>query len=133
MIYRLFFADSYLWHVVRFTFWQSIFIRAYFSILPAIWLAKALYRRQFVGRTLFLRLCAMSLVLPVLVALFGILTVYGRMGWLAQICQWLGIDYHFTPYGFTRHFTRTYFFSICHWLPECCYKPWKVFLPSNAN
>ncbi|MGE9806274.1 thiamine/thiamine pyrophosphate ABC transporter permease ThiP, partial [Escherichia coli] len=82
----------------RFTFWQA-FLSALFSILPAIWLAKALYRRQFVGRTLFLRLCAMSLVLPVLVALFGILTVYGRMGWLAQICQWLGIDYHFTPYG----------------------------------
>ncbi|MGR6439868.1 hypothetical protein ACU42Y_19160 [Proteus mirabilis] len=76
------FADSYLWHVVRFTFWQA-FLSALFSILPAIWLAKALYRRQFVGRTLFLRLCAMSLVLPVLVALFGILTVYGRMGgWL---------------------------------------------------
>lgn len=105
------FADSYLWHVVRFTFWQA-FLSALFSILPAIWLAKALYRRQFVGRTLFLRLCAMSLVLPVLVALFGILTVYGRMGWLAQICQWLGIDYHFTPYGLQGILLAHIFFNM---------------------
>ncbi len=34
------------------------------------------------GRTLLLRLCAMTLILPVLVAVFGILSVYGRRaGW----------------------------------------------------
>ncbi len=41
----------------------------------------------------------MTLVLPVLVAVFGLLTVYGRVGWLAQICQLVGIDYRFYPYG----------------------------------
>lgn len=44
-----------------------------------------------------LRLCAMTLVLPVLVALFGILTVYGRQGWLAHLFDWLGVDYRFSP------------------------------------
>lgn len=105
------FADEYLWHVVRFTFWQA-FLSALFSILPAIWLAKALYRRQFKGRTLFLRLCAMSLVLPVLVALFGILTVYGRAGWIAQICEWLRIDYQFTPYGLQGILLAHLFFNM---------------------
>ena len=56
-------------------------------MLPAIFLARALYRRRFPGRTLLLRLCAMTLILPVLVAVFGILSVYGRQGWLAQLCH----------------------------------------------
>lgn len=104
-------ADDYLWHVVRFTFWQA-FLSALFSILPAIWLAKALFRRQFLGKILFLRLCAMSLVLPVLVALFGILTVYGRAGWIAQICEWIGIDYQFTPYGLQGILLAHIFFNM---------------------
>lgn len=36
-------GDSYLWHVVRFSFWQA-FLSALFSVLPAIFLARALYR-----------------------------------------------------------------------------------------
>ena len=38
-------------------------------------------------RLALLRLCAMTLILPVLVAVFGILSVYGRQGWLASLCQ----------------------------------------------
>ncbi|EIS68927.1 putative ABC transport system thiamine permease domain protein, partial [Yersinia pestis PY-64] len=84
--------DRYLWHVIRFTFWQA-FLSALLSVIPAIFLARALYRRNFPGRQFMLRLCAMTLVLPVLVALFGILTVYGRQGWLAHLFDWLGVDY----------------------------------------
>ncbi|MFO4809179.1 thiamine/thiamine pyrophosphate ABC transporter permease ThiP, partial [Salmonella enterica subsp. enterica serovar 1,4,[5],12:i:-] len=78
--------DSYLWHVVRFSFWQA-FLSAVLSVFPAIWLARALYRRRFPGRLALLRLCAMTLILPVLVAVFGILSVYGRQGWLASLWQ----------------------------------------------
>ena len=38
--------DSYLWHVVRFSFWQA-FLSAVLSVVPAIFLARALYRRRF--------------------------------------------------------------------------------------
>lgn len=38
--------DSYLWHVVRFSFWQA-FLSALLSVVPAIFLARALYRRRF--------------------------------------------------------------------------------------
>lgn len=38
--------DSYLWHVVRFTFWQA-FLSALFSVIPAVFLARALWRRRF--------------------------------------------------------------------------------------
>ena len=51
------FSDSYLWHVVRFSFWQAS-LSALISVGPAIFLARALYRRRFPGRTLLLRLCA---------------------------------------------------------------------------
>lgn len=37
--------DSYLWHVVRFSFWQA-FLSALLSVVPAIFLARALYRRR---------------------------------------------------------------------------------------
>ncbi|MCE9881962.1 ABC transporter permease subunit, partial [Hafnia paralvei] len=103
--------DDYLWHVVRFTFWQA-FLSAMCSVFPAILLARALFRRRFIGRQLLLRLCAMTLVLPVLVAVFGILSVYGRQGWLAQICQWLGIDYAFSPYGLQGILLAHIFFNL---------------------
>ncbi|MGQ7115181.1 hypothetical protein ACUOFC_58460, partial [Escherichia sp. TWPC-MK] len=55
--------DSYLCHVVRFSFWQA-FLSALLSVVPAIFLARALYRRRFPGRLALLRLCAMTLILP---------------------------------------------------------------------
>ncbi|MCI1680261.1 MAG: thiamine/thiamine pyrophosphate ABC transporter permease ThiP [Ewingella americana] len=103
--------DAYLWHVIRFTFWQAL-LSALFSVLPAILLARALFRRRFPGRQILLRLCAMTLVLPVLVAVFGILSVYGRQGWLAQLCQWLGVDYAFSPYGLKGILLAHIFFNL---------------------
>lgn len=103
--------DSYLWHVIGFTFWQA-FLSALFSVLPAILLARALYRRRFPGKILFLRLCAMTLVLPVLVAVFGILSIYGKTGWLAQLFQLFGINYHFSPYGLKGILLAHIFFNM---------------------
>ena len=88
----------------------SIFIRAIFHFTGNL-VSKSALSTPVCWQNALLRLCAMSLVLPVLVALFGILTVYGRMGWLVATCQWLGIDYHFYALWFTRHFTAIYFFQ----------------------
>ncbi|WP_413731281.1 thiamine/thiamine pyrophosphate ABC transporter permease ThiP [Sodalis sp. RH20] len=104
-------SDSYLWHVLRFTFWQAL-LSALLSVLPAVFLARALYRRRFPGRLLLLRFCAMTLVLPVLVAVFGILSVYGRHGWLAQLCLWLHIPYGFSPYGLRGILLAHVFFNL---------------------
>lgn len=100
--------DSYLWHVVRFSFWQA-FLSALLSVAPAIFLARALYRRRFPGRQMLLRLCAMTLILPVLVAVFGILSVYGRQGWLAQI---FGSHWTFSPYGLQGILLAHVFFNL---------------------
>ena len=103
--------DDYLWHVLRFSFLQA-FLSAALAVVPAIPLARALYRRRFRGRETLLRLCAMTLVLPVLVAVFGILSVYGRTGWLAALCAGLGMDYSFTPYGLQGILLAHVFFNL---------------------
>lgn len=109
--WRSLLSDSYIWHVLRFSFWQAL-ISAMLSVLPAIPLARALYRRRFPGHGALLRLCAMTLVLPVLVAVFGILSVYGRSGWLAQLCELIGINYTFTPYGLQGILLAHVFFNL---------------------
>lgn len=106
-----FLHDSYLWHVVRFSFWQA-FLSAVLSVIPAIFLSRSLYRRHFPGRQALLRLCAMTLILPVLVAVFGILSVYGRQGWLAQLCQALGMTWSFSPYGIQGILLAHVFFNM---------------------
>lgn len=106
-----FWQDSYLWHVVRFSFWQA-FLSALLSVVPAIFLARALYRRRFPGRLTLLRLCAMTLILPVLVAVFGILSVYGREGWLATLFQALGVEWRFSPYGLQGILLAHVFFNL---------------------
>lgn len=54
----------------------------------------------------------MTLVLPVLVAVFGILSVYGREGWLAQLCAALGLQYRFSPYGLQGILLAHIFFNL---------------------
>ncbi len=125
------FSDSYLWHVVRFSFWQAS-LSALISVGPAIFLARALYRRRFPGRTLLLRLCAMTLILPVLVAVFGILSVYGRQGWPASLFHALGWQWEFSPYGL-QGILLAHVFSICRWRPVCCCRRWRTFPASSGK
>ena len=104
-------ADPYLWHVLRFTFWQATLATA-LAVTPAIFLARALQRRHFPGRDLLLRFATMTLALPTLVAISGILGVYGKQGWLAHIWQGLGGDWRFRPYGLTGILLVHQFFAL---------------------
>lgn len=113
--------DPYLQHVLRFTLMQAG-LSTLLSVFPAIFLAKALARRQFIGRALLVRLFSLTLVLPVLVAVFGLISVYGQNGWLAQLCRWLGIHYRFSPYGLQGILLAHVFFN----LPLAC----RLFLQS---
>ncbi len=111
IIWRKFFNDSYLWHVIIFTFWQAL-LSTLLSVIPAIFIAKSLFRRDFPGRILFLRLCSMILVLPTLIVILGILTVYGRMGWISQFFQLFDTNYQFTPYGLKGILLTHIFFNL---------------------
>ncbi|MFP1749840.1 thiamine/thiamine pyrophosphate ABC transporter permease ThiP [Lonsdalea quercina] len=109
--WRALWQDDYLWHVVRFTFWQAS-LSTLLSTIPAIFLARALYRRRFPGHRWLLRLYAMTLVLPVLVTVFGLLSVYGRHGWLSQLTAAFGLPYSFSPYGLGGILLAHVFFNL---------------------
>ncbi|WP_406872840.1 thiamine/thiamine pyrophosphate ABC transporter permease [Aminobacter sp. P9b] len=76
--------DGYLFRVARFTLWQAL-LSTLLSLAPAIFVARALSRHpQFPGRGLILRLFAVPLALPAIVAALGILSLYGRAGYFAE-------------------------------------------------
>ena len=69
------------WAAVRFTLLQA-FLSAVVSCLAAIPVARALARRRFKGRALFISLMGAPFILPVIVAVMGLLAIFGRAGWL---------------------------------------------------
>src|SRR5690606_41723942 len=75
--------DAYLGRTIRFTLWQAALSTA-LSVVPAIFVARALSRHPaFPGRAFILRLFALPLALPAIVAALGILALLGRAGILA--------------------------------------------------
>lgn len=83
-------SSRYLRGVVIFSLWQAALSVA-LSLLMAVPVALALARfHHFAGRALLLRLMELSLVLPTIVAVSGIIGVYGRQGWLTTlVSEWL--------------------------------------------
>lgn len=79
------------WSAVRFTLWQAA-ISAVLSVICAIPVARALARRQFRGRTLLLTILGAPFILPVIVAVLGLLAVYGRSGIISDTLVWAGLE-----------------------------------------
>lgn len=76
--------QSYIIRIIRFSLLQAG-LSTLLSIGLAIPVARALHRQQFAGKTLILMICGLSLVLPVIVAILGIVTVHGNTGWISQL------------------------------------------------
>ncbi|WP_233402569.1 thiamine/thiamine pyrophosphate ABC transporter permease [Marinomonas transparens] len=76
--------EPYLWRVIQFSLWQAL-LSSVISLVVAIPVASCLIHRQFRGRALLLQLFAVSMVVPTIVAILGLVVVYGRTGWLSQI------------------------------------------------
>lgn len=87
---RTLLADPYLRHVLGFSLGQAL-LSTLLSLGLAIPVARALARRRFTGRRLLLKLFGLSLVLPVIIAIFGIVAVHGKQGWLPQLLRSLGL------------------------------------------
>ncbi len=83
-------ADPYLFRVIRFTLLQAA-LSTIISILLAIPIARALARQRFPGRFLIVRLFMLPLALPAIVAILGIVTVYGAGGWLGGAFDLYGL------------------------------------------
>ncbi|MBX3597893.1 MAG: thiamine/thiamine pyrophosphate ABC transporter permease [Rhizobiaceae bacterium] len=100
--------DSWLFRIARFTLWQAL-LSTLLSVAPAILVARALSRHPaFAGRALILRLFALPLALPAIVAALGILALLGRAGLIAPLWGpgWPGI------YGLSGILIAHVFFNL---------------------
>ncbi|MCA2014241.1 thiamine/thiamine pyrophosphate ABC transporter permease ThiP [Cereibacter sphaeroides] len=78
------------WAALRFTLWQA-FLSAVFSVALAVPVARALVRRRFPGRQALIVLMGAPFILPVLVAVTGLLAVFGRNGVMNDALALLGL------------------------------------------
>lgn len=104
--------DVYLWRVWRFT-WGQAALSTGLSVFLAIPIACALLRRpQFPGRSLLLRSMEVTLVLPALVAVLGLISVYGREGVVGQLSHMMGFAWSWRPYGLDGIVLAHLFFNV---------------------
>lgn len=81
--------EPWLSAILRFTLLQAS-LSTLLSLGGGVLVAVVLARRPvFPGRSLLLRVMEMSLVIPSLLALFGLVAVHGRQGWAASLLDYL--------------------------------------------
>ncbi len=78
------------WAALRFTVLQAT-LSALASVTLAIPLARALARRRFPGRAAVITTLGAPFLLPVIVAVLGLLAVFGRTGWANQVLEAIGL------------------------------------------
>lgn len=103
--------DSYLHHVTLFSIKQAL-LSTLLSVGFAVPIAHAIARRQFKGRTLLLKLFSMTLVLPTLVGVFGLLAIYGKNGLIAQALSYFGSEWNVNIYGLKGILLAHVFFNL---------------------
>ena len=109
--WQQFFSDSYLHHVIAFSFGQAL-LSALLSLFFGVLLARAFYYVEFVGKAFLLKIMSLTFVLPVLVAIFGLIGIYGASGWIAQILHFLDRTWTGSIYGLTGILIAHLFFNI---------------------
>lgn len=102
--------QNYLFRVIRFSLLQAG-LSTLLSIGLAIPVARALHRQQFAGKSLLLMICGLSLVLPVIVAILGIVTVHGNTGWISQLLSRFNLDANYL-YGLAGILIAHVFFNM---------------------
>lgn len=104
--------DAYLFRVAWFTLLQAS-LSTVLSVALAIPVASALARqRTFAGRIWIVRLSALPLGLPALVAVLGIIEVWGRKGVVNEILTLLGLDNPVSIYGLAGILVAHVFFNL---------------------
>ncbi|MWN32077.1 MULTISPECIES: thiamine/thiamine pyrophosphate ABC transporter permease [unclassified Gilliamella] len=90
--------DSYLLHVIWVTTYQAT-LSTLLSVLLAILMAKALSMVNFWGKGILLRIMPITFILPTLVVITGLLSIYGQHGLLASIFDYFGMPFLDSIYG----------------------------------
>lgn len=98
------------WAAVRFTLWQAV-VSATLSALLAVPVARALARRSFAGRGLLVTALGAPFILPVIVAIMGLVAIFGRRGWINAALAALGLP-EVTIYGAQGVILAHVFFNL---------------------
>lgn len=107
-----FLDNAYTRRVILFTVAQAA-LSTVLSVGAAVLVARALARRTaFPGRTLLLRLFGLPLVLPTLIGILGVVSIYGQAGIVSQAVSWLGGDPPQLLYGFSGILIAHVFFNL---------------------
>jgi len=104
-------TDPYYRHITQFSFYQAM-LSTLLSVVLAIPISHALFRRQFWGKNLLLKLFTTTLVLPVLVAVFGLLAIYGNSGLLASLFAYFDHELPFSIFGLSGILLAHVFFNL---------------------
>ncbi len=103
---------AYTARVVRFTLLQAL-ASTVLSVAPGMLVARALARRAaFPGRRLVLRLFALPLALPAIVAVLGVVEIWGRQGLVNRGAEALGLAPVIDIYGLTGILIAHVFFNL---------------------
>lgn len=78
------------WSALRFTLVQAL-VSATVSVALAVPAARALARRRFAGRALMVTLLGAPFLLPAIVAVFGLVAIWGRAGLVSGVLAPLGL------------------------------------------
>lgn len=104
-------SDVWIQRVIVFSVWQAL-LSTLLSIGFAIPVAIALSREQvFPGRAVLLNVFSLSLVIPALVAISGIVAVFGQTGWANQALDALGLP-NIPLYGLNGILIAHVFFNL---------------------
>lgn len=95
---------------VWFTLWQAA-VSATLSVLLAVPVARALFRRRFAGRGLLVTLLGAPFLLPTIVAILGLVAIFGRRGWINAGLEALGLP-QVTIYGWQGVILAHVFFNL---------------------
>jgi thiamine transport system permease protein len=105
-------TERSLWSAARFTLLQAA-LSTLLSISLAVPVARALARRtNFLGRRAILTLLTIPMALPQLVAVLGLVAIYGRTGWIAQVGAAAGIRAEPNIYGLSGILLAHVFFNL---------------------
>lgn len=103
---------SYTQRVLAFTLTQAL-LSTVLSVLGGLPLAVLLHRHvRFAGRDLIVRLLTLPLALPPLVAVLGLLDVWGRSGFVSAALQALGLDVRLDIFGLQGVLLAHVFFNM---------------------
>ena len=103
---------SYLGKVLGFTLWQAS-LSTLLSLAAAVPVTRALARRaSFPGRSWLLRLCALPMVMPTIVGIFGVVAVFGGSGYVAAVSGLFMPDWRPRIYGLQGILIAHVFFNL---------------------